>query len=443
MMAGNGIQKMEAAKATKANKAKQNEGLLLLHSPFISLRDSLIVRAVHATGKEGEVSGKAATPASQAQSLPATLSPPLSFKINPSPLPTLNSTTTYLPISGGGVHKTPTFGSPVTATLTPRQLPILVVGKTSLTIGEMGWRRNQHHQQRQEQERRKQEENNTKKKKKKLTSTSSSFSFSSVLPFSWLANKLKKPKRRTAPVTVPPGAVFTPPPSPSPPDPQLDRLSTGEDGGGSRPRITPAAARQRIARHHSVGDLEITLGHIIPFSRRSTRRWVESDSGSDASGCDLGLGRRPPRPRRGTVGYTSDRRVDPDGRDGLPRRSFSGKIRHRARVRVRSPRAAAAKAEVERIKAAARRAEGKRKGLERFAVVKCSRDPQRDFRESMVEMIWQKGIGRPEEMESLLACYLSLNSDEHHDVIVKVFRQVWFELNQSPIDGTDGSRDRC
>ncbi|URE09034.1 hypothetical protein MUK42_22179 [Musa troglodytarum] len=294
----------------------------------------------------------------------------------------------------------------------------------------MGWRRNQHHQQQQEQERRKQEENKTKKKKKKkLTSTSSSFSLSSVLPFSWLA-KLK-PKRRTAPVAVPPGAVFTPPPSPSPPDPQLDplaypsaaprRLSTGEDGGGSRSRIAPAAARQRSARHHSVGDLEITLGRIIPFSRRSTRR------------------------TRTTVGYTSDQRVDPDGGDGLPRRSFSGKIRHRAKVRVRSPRAAAAKAEVERIKAAARRAEaeGKRKGLERFAVVKCSRDPQRDFRESMVEMIWQKGIGRPEEMESLLACYLSLNSDEHHDVIVKVFRQVWFELNQSPVDGIDGSSGQC
>ncbi|CAL9193966.1 transcription repressor OFP1-like [Musa acuminata AAA Group] len=324
----------------------------------------------------------------------------------------------------------------------------------------MGWRRNQHHQQQQEQERRKQEENKTKKtkkkkkKKKKLNSTSSSFSFSSVLPFSWLA-KLK-PKRRTAPVVVPPGAVFTPPPSPSPPDPQLDplaycsaapgRLSVGEDGGGSRPRITPAAARQRSARHHSVGDLEITLGHIIPFSRRSTRRWVESDSGSDASGCDLGLGRRPPRPRRSTrttVVYTSDQRVDTDGRDGLPRRSFGGKIQHRAKVRVRSPRAAAAKAEVERMKAAARRAEGKRKGLERFAVVKCSRDPQRDFRESMVEMIRQKGIGRPEEMERLLACYLSLNSDEHHDVIVKVFRQVSFELSQSPIDGIDGSSDQC
>uniref|UniRef100_J3L426 Transcription repressor n=2 Tax=Oryza brachyantha TaxID=4533 RepID=J3L426_ORYBR len=47
----------------------------------------------------------------------------------------------------------------------------------------------------------------------------------------------------------------------------------------------------------------------------------------------------------------------------------------------------------------------------------------------MVEMIASKRIGRPEELETLLACYLSLNADEHHDCIVKVFRQVWFELN--------------
>ncbi|XP_065024572.1 transcription repressor OFP1-like [Musa acuminata AAA Group] len=145
-----------------------------------------------------------------------------------------------------------------------------------------------------------------------------------------------------------------------------------------------------------------------------------------------------PRPRRRrsartTAGYASDQRADPDARDGLPRRSFTGKIRHRAKVRVRSPRTAAVRAEeVERMRAASRRKreeEVARRGLERFAVVKCSSDPQRDFRESMVEMICEKGLGRPEEMESLLACYLALNSDEHHDVIVKVFRQVWFELN--------------
>ncbi|KAH7686287.1 Ovate protein family C-terminal protein [Dioscorea alata] len=84
-------------------------------------------------------------------------------------------------------------------------------------------------------------------------------------------------------------------------------------------------------------------------------------------------------------------------------------------------------------------AEDKKRGLERFTVVKRSCDPQKDFKESMVEMILEKRIGRPEELERLLACYLALNSDEHHDVIVKVFRQVWFELNR----GRFGSECRC
>ncbi|CAL9165968.1 unnamed protein product [Musa hybrid cultivar] len=309
-------------------------------------------------------------------------------------------------------------------------------------IEKMKWRRNRQQHQQEQEERRNQEGKKNEKKNKKHTS---SFSFSS-----WLA-KLK-PKRGIATAAAARDAVFAPPPSPRPPDPSPRsahlsfspaarfpppvprRLSVWDDAGGLRPRIAPVRARRRSARHHSVGDLELTLGHIIPFSRR----WAESDSGTDASGCDLGHGRRPPRPRRRrsartTAGYASDQRADPDARDGLPRRSFTGKIRHRAKVRVRSPRTAAVRAEeVERMRAASRRKreeEVARRGLERFAVVKCSSDPQRDFRESMVEMICEKGLGRPEEMESLLACYLALNSDEHHDVIVKVFRQVWFELN--------------
>ncbi|KAF8409110.1 hypothetical protein HHK36_005183 [Tetracentron sinense] len=69
--------------------------------------------------------------------------------------------------------------------------------------------------------------------------------------------------------------------------------------------------------------------------------------------------------------------------------------------------------------------------LEKFAVVKCSFDPRKDFRDSMVEMITERGIRQPEELEDLLTCYLSLNSDEYHDLIIKVFRQVWFNLNQA------------
>nr|GMC92002.1 transcription repressor OFP1 [Ipomoea batatas] len=63
-----------------------------------------------------------------------------------------------------------------------------------------------------------------------------------------------------------------------------------------------------------------------------------------------------------------------------------------------------------------------------FAVVKTSRDPRRDFRESMVEMIVENNIRASKDLEDLLACYLSLNSDEYHDLIIKVFKQIWFDL---------------
>ncbi|XP_060176353.1 transcription repressor OFP1-like [Lycium barbarum] len=65
---------------------------------------------------------------------------------------------------------------------------------------------------------------------------------------------------------------------------------------------------------------------------------------------------------------------------------------------------------------------------ESFAVVKSSKDPQRDFRESMVEMIMENNIRASKDLEELLACYLSLNSDEYHELIIKVFKQIWFDI---------------
>ncbi|KAL2899929.1 Transcription repressor OFP3 [Bienertia sinuspersici] len=65
---------------------------------------------------------------------------------------------------------------------------------------------------------------------------------------------------------------------------------------------------------------------------------------------------------------------------------------------------------------------------ESFAVVKSSFDPHRDFKESMVEMIVQNNLRASKDLEDLLACYLSLNSDEYHGVIIKVFKQIWFDL---------------
>ncbi|CAN6337301.1 unnamed protein product [Urochloa humidicola] len=65
---------------------------------------------------------------------------------------------------------------------------------------------------------------------------------------------------------------------------------------------------------------------------------------------------------------------------------------------------------------------------ESFAVVKASADPRRDFRESMEEMIAEKGIRGAADLEDLLACYLALNAAEHHDLIVEVFEQIWASL---------------
>ncbi|KAI3904888.1 hypothetical protein MKW92_024497 [Papaver armeniacum] len=68
-----------------------------------------------------------------------------------------------------------------------------------------------------------------------------------------------------------------------------------------------------------------------------------------------------------------------------------------------------------------------------FAVVKSSFDPQRDFYESMVEMILENNLRATSDLEELLACYLSLNSNEYHDLIVHVFEQIWFDLTDSKL----------
>ncbi|XP_022142257.1 transcription repressor OFP5 [Momordica charantia] len=119
----------------------------------------------------------------------------------------------------------------------------------------------------------------------------------------------------------------------------------------------------------------------------------------------------------------------------------------RRKIRVYSPRTAT-KIEICKIKALEDMKKAKLKmkkkirestvedetDLESFAVVKSSFDPQQDFRDSMVEMIMERRISKAEELEELLACYLTLNSDQYHDLIIKVFRQVWFDLNQASLD---------
>ncbi|XP_055831497.1 transcription repressor OFP2-like [Solanum dulcamara] len=64
-----------------------------------------------------------------------------------------------------------------------------------------------------------------------------------------------------------------------------------------------------------------------------------------------------------------------------------------------------------------------------FAIVKASIDPEKDFKESMLEMVVENNIRASKDLENLLACYLSLNSNEYHDLIIKAFEQIWFNLS--------------
>ncbi|KAJ9167391.1 hypothetical protein P3X46_022046 [Hevea brasiliensis] len=120
-------------------------------------------------------------------------------------------------------------------------------------------------------------------------------------------------------------------------------------------------------------------------------------------------------------------------RDGTHKEQKSKPVTQRSspnsvgiRLRVNSPRIASRK-----IQACARKslsASRNRTLSESLAVVKSSVDPQKDFRDSMVEMIIENNIRTSKDLEDLLACYLSLNSKEYHDLIVKAFEEIWFDM---------------
>ncbi|KAK6131188.1 hypothetical protein DH2020_035075 [Rehmannia glutinosa] len=59
-----------------------------------------------------------------------------------------------------------------------------------------------------------------------------------------------------------------------------------------------------------------------------------------------------------------------------------------------------------------------------FIVVKRSVDPYEDFKKSMKEMIIEKQIFEPRELEQLLMRFLSLNSRLHHKVIIEAFTEI-------------------
>ncbi|PON67697.1 Ovate protein family, C-terminal [Parasponia andersonii] len=62
---------------------------------------------------------------------------------------------------------------------------------------------------------------------------------------------------------------------------------------------------------------------------------------------------------------------------------------------------------------------------ESFAVIKKSEDPYVDFKRSMMEMILEKQMFDDKDLEQLLHCFLSLNSRDHHGIIVQAFSEIW------------------
>ncbi|XP_050226609.1 transcription repressor OFP1-like [Mercurialis annua] len=104
------------------------------------------------------------------------------------------------------------------------------------------------------------------------------------------------------------------------------------------------------------------------------------------------------------------------------------------KLRVNSPRIAGRRVQNARKSvSSSNSSSSSRKSLsDSLAIVKSSFDPQKDFRESMVEMIVENNIRSSKDLEELLACYLSLNSDEYHHLIIKVFKQIWFDLKEIP-----------
>lgn len=151
-----------------------------------------------------------------------------------------------------------------------------------------------------------------------------------------------------------------------------------------------------------------------------------------------------PKDRHVYVADTSPTRASSaseQGSKGHPRRS-SVSVGRRLRTRVSSPRLASARSRKNSKPTSAGASPRKTRPApppplaESFAVVKSSADPRRDFRESMEEMIAEKGIRGAADLEDLLACYLALNADEHHDLIVEVFEEIWASLaSAKPMKG--------
>ncbi|GFQ06658.1 transcription repressor ofp7 [Phtheirospermum japonicum] len=69
---------------------------------------------------------------------------------------------------------------------------------------------------------------------------------------------------------------------------------------------------------------------------------------------------------------------------------------------------------------------------ESFAVVKRSADPYEDFKKSMMDMILEKQMFEPDDLEQLLQCFVSLNARHYHGIIVQAFSEIWEAIFYPP-----------
>ncbi|XP_075475951.1 transcription repressor OFP7-like [Primulina tabacum] len=62
---------------------------------------------------------------------------------------------------------------------------------------------------------------------------------------------------------------------------------------------------------------------------------------------------------------------------------------------------------------------------ESFAILKRSKNPYEDFKNSMIDMIVEKQMFEHQDLEQLLQCFLSLNSRHYHGIIIQAFYEIW------------------
>ncbi|XP_074573818.1 transcription repressor OFP3-like [Curcuma longa] len=125
--------------------------------------------------------------------------------------------------------------------------------------------------------------------------------------------------------------------------------------------------------------------------------------------------------------------VTKPAKEAMHEPASNGKLIHSSRRRQSSPRIGIKRVnDYRKQSTAAQRVatQQKKSILESLVVMKSSANPLRDFAESMMEMIVENNIQEENELEELLACYLSLNAQEHHEVIMKVFEHVCFVLSK-------------